>query len=58
MFKGVTSRKKQQQCTEVQNIEKTNHEKKNQNKNSSCKFFVFYFFVTLSGSNAVSILVY
>ena len=28
MFKGVTSRKKQQQCTEVQNIEKTNQEKK------------------------------
>ena len=57
MFKGVTSRKKQQQCTEVQNIEKQT-KKKNQNKNSSCKFFVFYFFVTLSGSNAVSILVY
>ena len=35
MFKGVTSRKKKQQCTEVQNIEKTNQEKK-----SKQEFFV------------------
>ena len=35
MFKGVTSRKKQQQCTEVQNIEKQTKKKK-----SKQEFFV------------------
>ena len=35
MFKGVTSRKKQQQCTEVQNMEKQTKKKK-----SKQEFFV------------------
>ena len=35
--------KKKKQCIKVRNIEKTKQEKKSQNKNSSCQFFVFTF---------------